>query len=126
METSLITEQHRDHREWLNTIAFYRDEVKIMQNRIEEIASKNTGQEVMAQVEHFQNQLIVQTDNLDRLSHDIRKHEQEISEMIKANPIASDHRRAPVHKEHVEAMESFEKIFSDLRKELILFLAKVM
>lgn len=126
METSLITEQHKAHQEWLGKIAFYRDEVKIMQSRIEEIASKNTGKDILKQVEHFQNQLIIQSSTLDELSHDINKHEQEITEMIKANPIASDHRRAEVHPEHAEGIVSFEKYFNELRHELITFLAKTM
>lgn len=126
MKTTLITEQHHTHREWLNKIAFYRDEIKIMQNRIEEIVSKNTGEDVLKQVEHFQNQLIIQSSTLDELNHDINKHEQELIEMIKANPIASDHRRAEVHPEHAENMISFEKYFNELRHELISFLAKTM
>ncbi|MEX1188936.1 MAG: hypothetical protein WED33_06740 [Bacteroidia bacterium] len=126
METALIIDQHREHREWLNTTAFYRDEVKIMQNRIEEIASKNTGKDVLVQVEHFQNQLIIQTSTLDQLEHDIKKHENELAELIKANPVASDHRRAQVHPEHADAMATFEKMFNELRQELIRFLSKVM
>jgi preprotein translocase subunit SecA len=126
MKTALITDQHLEHREWLNTIDFYRDEIKIMQKRIEEVASKNTSKDVLVQVEHFQNQLIIQTSTLDQLSHDIRKHEQEISALAEANPVASDHRRAPVHAEHAEAMQTFEKMFNELRHENIRFLAKVM
>jgi predicted glycoside hydrolase/deacetylase ChbG (UPF0249 family) len=126
MKTALITEQHLEHREWLNRIAFYRDEVKIMQKRIEEVASKNNGQEVLAQVEHFQNQLIIQTSHLDQLSHDINKHESEIAAEVAKNPVASDHRRSEVHPEHKEGIETFEKLFNALRQEMILWLAKVM
>ncbi len=126
MKTALITEQHLEHREWLNRLDFYRDEIKIMQNRISEIASKNTAQEVMAMVEHFQNQLIIQTSNLDQLFHDIRKHESELAAEIAKNPTASDHRRSEVHPEHQEGVAIFEKLFNELRSEQILWLAKVM
>jgi len=126
MKTALIIDQHLEHREWLNTIAFYRDEIKIMQHRIEDVASKNTGIDILKKVEHFQNQLIIQSSTLDELTHDIRKHELEIAALAEANPVASDHRRAPVHPEHAEAMLSFEKMFNELRHENIRFLAKVM
>lgn len=126
MKTALITDQHLEHGQWLKTIDFYRDEIKIMQSRLEEVVSNNNGQEVTVQVEHFQNQLIIQTSTLDQLSHDIRKHEQEITAMIIENPIASDHRHAPVHPEHEEGMIIFEKMFNELRHEFIRFLAKVM
>jgi hypothetical protein len=126
MKTELISEIHTAHREWLNKIAFYRDEVKFMQHRIEEIASNNTGQEVLVQVEHFQNQLIIQTSTLDQFSHDINKHEKAITDMILANPVASDHRRAEPVAGMADSVQTFERIFNDLRHELIHFLAKVM
>lgn len=126
MKTALITEQHLEHREWLNRLEFYRDEIKIMQNRIGEVASKNTAQEVLAQVEHFQNQLLIQSSHIEKLSHDIRKHESELAAEIAKNPTASDHRRSEVHPEHKEGIETFEKLFNELRREQILWLAKVM
>lgn len=126
MKTALITDQHLEHREWLNRLDFYRDEIKIMQNRIGEIASKNTAQEVLVQVEHFQNQLLIQSAHIDKLNHDIRKHESEIAAEITKNPTASDHRRSEVHPEHKEGIDMFEKLFNELRREQILWLAKVM
>jgi len=126
MATSLITEQHLTHQEWLNAIAFYRDELKIMQNRLSEVASRNTKQEVMVLVEHFQNQFIIQSSTLDQLSHDINKHEQKLAALIEANPVASDRRHAETHPEHGEAFETFEKMFNEMRKEYVRFLAKVM
>jgi hypothetical protein len=47
-KTALITDLHRTNREWLNLINFYRDEIRVMEKRMSEIASKNTGKEVMA------------------------------------------------------------------------------
>jgi hypothetical protein len=126
MATSLITEQHLSHQQWLNAIAFYRDELKIMENRLAEVVSRNNVQDVLAQAEHFQNQFIIQNSTLDQLSHDINKHEQEIAAMIAANPVASDRRHAETHPEHADGIDTFEKMFSDLRKEYVRFLAKVM
>jgi hypothetical protein len=126
MKTALITDQHLEHREWLNRLAFYNDEIKIMQNRIAEVATKNNGQEVMIQVEHFQNQLIIQSSTIDQLNHDIKKHEQIISAEAEKNPVASDHRRTEIHPAHKEDIATFEKIFNELRHELIYWLSKVL
>lgn len=126
MKTALITDQHLEHRQWLNRLAFYGDEIKIMQNRIAEVASRNTVQEVMAQLEHFQNQLIIQSSTIDQLNHDIKKHEQVIAAEAQKNPVAADHRRTEIHPEQKEAVASFEKVFNELRHELIHWLAKVM
>lgn len=126
MKTSLIIDQHLEHSQWLKTIDFYRDEIKIIQSRLEEVASKNTGKEIAVQVEHFQNQLIIQRSTLDQLSHDIHIHEQELTANVIDNPVASDRRKLPVPIEHEEGMMMFEKIFNELRHDFIRFLAKVM
>ena len=126
MKTVLLTEQHVAYREWLNRLAFYKDELKIMQNRIAEIAERNTKTDVLSQVEHFQNMLIIQKNQIDRLRHDIDKQEEELARMALKNPVASDHRRVEFHPEQKQKIELFEKIFNELRHELIHWLTKVM
>ena len=126
MKTVLLTEQHVAYREWLNRLAFYKDELKIMQNRIAEIAERNTKTDVLAQVEHFQNMLIIQKNQIDRLRHDIDKQEEELASLALKNPVASDHRRVEFHPEQKQKIELFEKIFNELRHELIHWLTKVM
>jgi len=71
MKTEKIYTRHEQNKEWMNSLLFYNDEMKVMNHRIEEIAAKNSSKEILAQVEHFQNQLIVQHDNVDGLKHDI-------------------------------------------------------
>lgn len=126
MKTVLLTEQHVAYREWLNRLAFYKDELKIMQNRIAEIAERNTKPEILKQVEHFQNMLIIQKNQIDRLRHDIDKQEEELVSLALKNPVASDHRRVELHPEQKQKIELFEKIFNELRHELIHWLSKVM
>lgn len=126
METKGIYQLHEDHKQWLNNLVFYKDELKIMQNRIAEIAQKNSSKEVLALVEHFQNQFIVQKELIDTISHDLKLHEQALEKEVKKNETAIDHRKFPVHLDELESMQSFEKIFNELRKELNLFLAKHM
>ena len=55
-----IDELHFEHRIWTNNMKFYRDELKIFENRLEELVTRNTKLEVTAQIEHFQNQFILQ------------------------------------------------------------------
>ena len=127
METKkTIYDLHEDHKIWLNKLAFYKDDLAIMKNRISEIASKNTSNEVLAQVEHFQNQLIVQKENIDTLHHEIGVHETGLRAEVNKNETAIDHKRFADHTSARAEMESFEKTFNDLRKELIHFLAKWM
>ena len=121
-----IYQLHEEHKIWLNKLAFYKDELSIMQNRIAEIAQKNTSKEVLAFVEHFQNQLIIQRERIDNLNHDIKKDESFLESAAIKNPTAVDHEKFADHKAEREDVEKFEQMFNDLRKELIDFLSKWM
>ena len=126
METQkTIIQLHEEHKTWLNKLAFYKDESTIMKRRIEEIASKNTAKEVLAFVEHFQNQLIIRNEEMDILSHEIREHEAFLERKAEHNP-AVDRARFHDHPLHRERMEAFEHDFNALRKELMEFLFKWM
>lgn len=66
-----ITHVGNEHNRWLRGLNFYKTEIGFLKTILTEIASKNTGSDVMKEVEHFENQFKVQTDNIDRLAHDI-------------------------------------------------------
>lgn len=126
METKKVYDLHEEHKEWLSKLAFYKDETSVMQNRISEIANKNTLKEVLSMVEHFQNQLIVQRNNIDELNHSIMEHEAKLVQNAKENPTAIDHRSVNDHPEMRDSFNSFEKVFNELRHELNGFLSKTM
>ena len=126
METKKIYELHEEHKEWLNNLAFYKDEIKVMQNRISEVATKNSSADVLKQIEHFQNQLIVQRNNIDELCHSIKDHENYLENRVNENPTAVDHRKVNDHPKMRDNYTAFDKVFNELRKELNTFLAKWM
>lgn len=118
-----IYTQHADHTEWINKLKFYADEITLMKGRLSEIATKNSHQDVLTKVEHFQNQLIVQKNNIDELVHEIKADENRLEKEVNKNPIAVDHREMPSHVSEKEAIDSFEN-FNELRTEFKLFVAK--
>ncbi len=122
----LITELHTEHKEWLNKLSFYKDDLQVFQNRLDEIVRKNTSKELMVNLEHFQNQLIIQHEQIDILRHEINEHEKSIEKSIIDNPVASDHRKMTDHSEYRDKMLRFEDLFHELRKDLMSFVAKWM
>ncbi len=126
MEKKYVYDLHAEHREWLNKIAFYKDEIKIMRHRLEQVTEKNTSKEVLALVEHFQNQLIVQDEQNDILRHNVKEYENVIEDHLKKNEVAADRLKWDDHTNMRDQVDTYEKIFNDLRKELIGFLAKWM
>jgi predicted RNase H-like nuclease (RuvC/YqgF family) len=121
-----IYSQHGENTEWTNKLNFYKDEIKILTGRLEEITSKNSSTEVLAQVEHFQNQFIIQRNNIDEALHAVKMDEEELQEEVKSNPVAVDHRSVEYHAKEKEMVDSFEKNFNDLRDEFNEFAAKWM
>lgn len=127
METKkTISELHEEHKTWLNKLLFYKDELKIMDNRILEVAKKNTSKEVQSLIDHFNNQLIIQKEQIDILSHDIKSHELYLDAAAIDSPKDIDKEKFLDHKKHRESIVIFEKLFKDLREELIDFLSKWM
>lgn len=71
MNRTNIRHWHSTHNDALRALSFYKDEIAILTGRLEEVAAKNTGQQVSAEVEHFQNQFILHSELIDGLKHDI-------------------------------------------------------
>lgn len=121
-----IFELHADHQEWMSKLDFYKDDIKILTNRLAEIASKNTDKEILAEVEKFQNQFIVQNDNIDRIKHIITIDEDKLKAEVNRNPVAVDHRKMGNHDEEKDLVDTFEKNFNGIRADFNEFSAKWM
>ena len=121
-----IYTQHEENSEWISKLKFYTDEISIIKNRLEDLVAKNNKSEVLAQVERFQNQMIIQKNNIDEITHVVKLNEEALQTEIKNNPIAVDHRKAEYHNKEKEAVESFEKNFNEIRGEFKTFAAKWM
>jgi len=127
METKkTIYQLHEEHKTWLNKLLFYQDELKIMDKRILEVAEKNTSKEVRSLADHFNNQLIIQKERIDILTHDIKSHELYLEAAVHNNSNAITNEKFSDHKNHRESIATFEKLFKELREELIDFLSKWM
>jgi len=121
-----IYDLHHEHQEWLSKLSFYKDDLAVMQMRVEEVASKNTSKEYLALVDHYSNQFLIQNGQISQLKHEIKNHEAIIESSVISNATAADHRSMPDHVEQREKMERFEVIFAELREDFNTFLAKVL
>jgi hypothetical protein len=126
MEKQKVYAQHGENKTWMNDLLFFQDEIKVMKRRLSEIALRNTSKDVMAQLEHFQNQMIVQQNNIDHLKHSLNIGNDRIQSEIKKNVTAIDHRVIKDNKVILDEMESFTKVYAGNKKELNGFLSKWM
>lgn len=126
MQTTSIQNVSEGYGEWKAILSFYKDELGIFKNRLTEIAKKNTSHEVMQQVEHFQNQFIIQIVNIDTLRHDINEH---ISIMAKeAQEFAGQVDKNKVMEQNIlkDRFENEQHIFNGIKEEFARFLSKVL
>ena len=121
-----ISDLHADHRQWLSDASFYADELKVFQKRLNEVAQKNTGAAVAGQVGHFQNQLIIQKEQLDILNHQVREHEQFLAGFAEAHPVAIDHQLFANHNSMLDKMHMYKKLYTQLKDEFNHFLSRAM
>ena len=124
MEGTKIDVLHTEHREWLNKLDFYKQDLDFLKKRLEEVAANNTASDIMAMVEHFQNQFIIQKNEIDEFRHAIKEHENHLEAAINTNPTAVNRQRLTDHPDMRERMERFEKLFQELRMELLKFVSK--
>ena len=68
------------------TLDFYKSEMPFFKKRLEEIASKNTREDILKQVEHFENTFIAMNENLDVLLHDVNLKQDALLKEAKAKP----------------------------------------
>ncbi len=125
-EKKPVYDLHRENQEWISKLSFYEDEIKILKHRIEEVAKANNKIDIMAMVEHFQNQFIIQKDAIDTFKHEIRLAEQGIVDLIDKNPIAADKKRMDDHSEIRDKFATFESLFHSMKDELMSFVGKVL
>lgn len=116
-----IDELHFEHTLWINQLKFYRDELKVYQKRLEEIASKNNKLEVRSQIESFQNKFIRQNEVIDTLIHNINSHESKLAEAAKANPTAIHRELFDNHDSHEDEINTFVKIYNELKTDYTKF-----
>jgi septation ring formation regulator EzrA len=72
MEKISITHMSNAHGDWLRGLDFYRDEIRILKNRLTEVAGKNSHPDVLKQVEHYENQFEIQSEDIHRLRQNIK------------------------------------------------------
>lgn len=121
-----IMDLHHDHRIWLNELSFYADELKIFKERLEYVVMRNTDHDFLARAEHFQNLFLRQREVRDVIRHEIKQAENHIEKYAKEHPIALDHVHFVNHHHLVDQMETYRKLYHEMKEDFMKFLAKWM
>ncbi|CAZ97996.1 hypothetical protein Q4603_03235 [Zobellia galactanivorans] len=128
MKTATIynSDLHFEHQQWKSELAFWKDELKSFNNRLKELVNRWTDKEVLAQLEHFQNEFILHSGVIEDLQETIAEHEMNISKQRDNNHESMDVTMVKNHIQFREKMETQRQIYADLKKEFFRFLTKYM
>jgi len=128
MEKEVIynTDLHFEHQQWWSELAFWEDELKSFNNRLSELVTRWSDKEVLAQLEHYQNEFILHNGIIDKLKEAIEVHETRIAGQSQTEQDALDTALVKKHLEFRNKMETQRQIYADLKREFFRFLTKYM
>lgn len=121
-----LADLHSEHKKWSSQLDFYKDEIKVFESRLSELVQRFTAQKVLAEIERFQNQFIRQKEVIDIINHKIGLKHRNLESFSRKNPGLTD---LPVHVDHHEIrdeMETFVRIYDDLKKDYNKLLLKLL
>ena len=121
-----ITKMENLHDEALRGLEFYKQDLYIQQQRLQEVAAKNTSFEARQSVEHFQNQFIVQRNNIDELKHKLNEQVQLLGKDAMEHGGRIEKGLAEEETKLNEEYHDLEKVINELRHEFGQFLSKWM
>lgn len=120
-----IAYYNTEMEESIDMLDFYKDEIQSLEKRLQEVAARNTKLPILAQVEHFQNQLLVQRDNFTKLKHAIHRQKVNMKAYVTAENESLTDILVESHKLR-EEMQTATKIFTEAKHACYRFLSKVL
>jgi hypothetical protein len=125
MKTDNVTAAAAEHAEWLRGLDFYRDEVALLEERLLRLSQGRAYSDAAKDIEHFQNQLIIQRNNIDELAHAIREHMSRYGHAVATGDGRPAARLEEGHGPLREGYTAFEKVMNELRHEFNGFFARM-
>lgn len=117
---------NNEYQSWQQALGFYKDELGVYKTRLTEVAGKNTGQAVMQQIEHFQNQFLIHIESIDILSHDIKIHLSEMATTMQEHAGHINEEQLAMQTQLKERYETESSLFASLKEEFTRFLTQAM
>ena len=116
--TISIRSLHMEFQLWTRELIFYKEEIKIFEDHLSAILKRNNKNDVPAQVEHFQNQFILQKEVIDFLKHDLQVSERQLAACVyEMSGDGIENIKMDNHGTLRERVMTFRKIYKDIKNE---------
>ena len=117
---------HFEHKQWRRELFFWEDELRSFNNRLNELVLRWTKKDVLAQLEHYQNQFIIHENTIKELEDHINLHETNIAEHTKKGEDVLNQELVKNHIEFRNRMEIERNLYNNLKKEFFRYLSEYM
>lgn len=125
MKTELLydTDLHFEHNQWNNELAFWEDEIKSFNNRLEEIVTRYSDKSKLMRISHFQNQFLLHANIINDIKEQVHAHEMNMADHHYKGINALD---VPLMLNHLDfrgKMETQRKMYAELKQDFYNFLS---
>lgn len=121
-ESVKISDFHFDHKLWMNELNFFETQLDVFEERLEEVVQGISDNSAFAAVEAFQNRIIRQREVIDELKHKFRLREKDLDTYANDKELDTDHILYKDHRKEREDMQTFIKLYQEMREQYMGFL----
>ena len=128
MKKELIfnTDLHFEHENWNRELLFWEDELTSFQNRLDELVLRWTAKEVLAEVEKFQNHIIVHREAIVSIKNQIELHETNMADHYKKEEDVLNKDLVSKHELLRYKIEIQRNLFNEFKGNFFRFLTKYL
>ena len=119
MESTVSIGQFQEELQaWKHELSSSKQQIRHFESQLEYMSTQRLPKDLLAQVEHFQNNFICQKEVIDKLRHDLPDSRHKV-EHIFNNAVSTSSREdgTDMHEMLGERMDTFRKLFEDLKDE---------
>lgn len=113
-----LNKEHQDNNELISKMDFYKDEIRILKNRLTDVSKEIQKEKDLKELERLQNQLEIQENNANNIAHSIRNEEKIIDKLLTKGQTNDSEKRSEQHKKELDLVQSFEKNIKEVRKAI--------
>jgi predicted nucleic acid-binding Zn-ribbon protein len=113
-----LNKAHQENNELTSKMEFYKDEIRILKNRLSDVAKDLKKEKDLKEIERLQNQLEIQENNVNNITHAIRNDEKFIDKTLSKGPSRETKSREEQHQKELDLVLSFERNFKEVRKAI--------
>ena len=128
MESTISIEQFREElQSWKHELSSIKDEIRYFERHLEDLSRKNLPKDLLAEVEHFQNQFICQKEVIDQLRHDLPDSRNKVENIFRQLRAYNEEENWEFAKEGLDdRMHTFRKIYIEVKQDFHRFEADWM